>query len=63
MTAYCGHQSTSGHILVSPRRGAFHYGTAPPLTYSRTYYNNECTVQRTELPPPPFPNLSTMNFD
>ena len=31
----------------------------PPLTPSRTYYNNECTVQRTELPPPPhpFPNL------
>ena len=25
MTAYCGHQkSTSGDILVSPRRGAFH---------------------------------------
>ena len=80
------------HILVSPRRGAFHLSPLlagfqccvhrsrnscsrssvpipeltmimiaqynvrnypPPLTHSRTYYNNKCRVQRTELPPPP----------
>ena len=30
MTAYCGHQkSTSGDILASPRRGAFHLSPAP----------------------------------